>query len=176
MTLAYAGLSILDYALWWHKPLDVHFPIPVTEEIHPNPPNSDAITDQGLPKTETASNPTSNPAKSMNMQLLWVFGVIGIIFGGVHCLAWSFPFPTRAEKLLWRISAIIITVTPGPYVLGWARWKRGDVISMLFGALPVQFYPFARIILFTLTFTSLRSPPPDLYRTTSWTSFIPHLG
>ncbi|KAF8331050.1 uncharacterized protein EI90DRAFT_3289562 [Cantharellus anzutake] len=176
MTLAYAALSIFIYALWWYKPLDVHFPIHVTEETRPNPPNSDAVTDQILPKMENASNPISPPVKIMETTSLWIFLVTGILFGGVHCLAWLFPFPTRAEKLLWRISAIIITVSPGP--VAWAIERQGNIETMvaLSGALSMLIYPVARIILFTLTFTSLRSPPPALYRTTSWTSFIPHLG
>ncbi|KAF8331047.1 uncharacterized protein EI90DRAFT_2996157 [Cantharellus anzutake] len=177
MTLAYAALSILVYALWWHKPLDVHFPICVTEEAHPDSPNPDAITDQALPKMENTSNPASPPADTIEPSSLWILVVTGIIFGGVHCLAWSFPFPTRAETLLWRISAIIITVGPGPFAWGMARWEKKDYFSgRLFGGSTMLFYPVARVILFTLTFTSLRSPPRDLYRTTSWTSFIPHLG
>ncbi|KAF8331027.1 uncharacterized protein EI90DRAFT_2921046 [Cantharellus anzutake] len=176
MTLAYAALSILIYALWWHKPLDVHFPIPVTEETHPDPQNSEAIADQVMPKMENASNPTSPPAETLETTSLWILAVTGIIFGGIHCLAWSFPFPTRAEKLLWRISAIIITLGPGSLAWSYVRQEYAEDIIGFFGGLPLALYPFARIILFTLTFTSLRSPPPTLYRTISWTSFIPHLG
>ncbi|KAF8328671.1 uncharacterized protein EI90DRAFT_3064192 [Cantharellus anzutake] len=160
-------------ALWWHKPLDVHFSIDVTEETEPNPSSSEAVTDPVLPKTENTSNPISPAAKIMEANPIWIFLVTGIIFGGIHCLARSYPFPTCVEKLLWRISAIVITVGPGP--LGWAlvsSAKRSESLLTLF----MLFYAIARIILFTLTFTSLRSPPPDLYRTTSWTSFIPHLG
>ncbi|KAF8331060.1 uncharacterized protein EI90DRAFT_2972676 [Cantharellus anzutake] len=173
MTFAYAALSILVYALWWHKPLNVHFPIYVREMTRPNPPNPDAITDHVLPKTENA---TSLTAKIMKTNPSWIFLVTGIIFGGVHCFAWSFPFPTRAEKLLWRISVIIITVGPGP--LAWAVERQGkdEGIIMLFFFLFMLIYPIARVILFILTFTSLRSPPPNFYRTTSWASFIPHLG
>ncbi|KAF8331045.1 uncharacterized protein EI90DRAFT_3016499 [Cantharellus anzutake] len=176
MTLAYAALSILVYALWWHKPLDVHFPIHVMEETEPNPSNSDAVTDPILPKTENVSNPTSPAAKIMEASPIWIFLVTGIIFGGIHCLAWSYPFPTRAEKLLWRISAIIITVGPGPFAWVIERQGQEGNVLMIFANLSIFLYAIARIILFTLTFTSLRSPPPNLYRTTSWTSFIPHLG
>ncbi|KAF8331038.1 uncharacterized protein EI90DRAFT_1056072 [Cantharellus anzutake] len=122
MTLAYAALSILC-ALWWHKPLDVHFPIHVTEETQPNPLNSDTITDQVLP-----ANLTSFAAKIMALNPAWILGITGVVFGGVHCLAWSFPFPTRVEKLLWCIFAIIITVSPGPFA--WAMGKgRGLHVS-----------------------------------------------
>ncbi|KAF8315083.1 uncharacterized protein EI90DRAFT_366493 [Cantharellus anzutake] len=222
MTLAYAALSILVCALWWYKPLDVHFPIHVTEETQTIPSNPDVITDQVLPKTGTgdAANPSSSTAKILETNPLWILGVTGVIFGGIHCLAWPFPFPTRAEKLLWRISAIIITVGPGPLAWAMEKQERDEGISAFLLGLSMLFYPIARIILFTvlarpttgrgpwielkintielisslrqlpeavgtgcwscqystLTFMSLRSPPPGLYRTTSWMSFIPHLG
>ncbi|KAF8331701.1 uncharacterized protein EI90DRAFT_2841839, partial [Cantharellus anzutake] len=128
----------------------------------------------------------------------------GIIFGGIHCLAWSFPFPTPKETLLWRISAIIIVACPIPYALHMSirritllpadniyRSALGDFrftithcqatdvcssVVELCGLLMEASYIIARITLLVLTFTSLRSPPPDLYRTPSWTSFLPHLG
>jgi hypothetical protein len=33
------------------------------------------------------------------------FGTIigGAVFGGVHCVAWNFQFPTTMERLLWRV-------------------------------------------------------------------------
>ncbi|KAF8331026.1 uncharacterized protein EI90DRAFT_3154710 [Cantharellus anzutake] len=176
MTVAYAALSILVCALWWHKPLDVHFPIHVTEETEPNPSNSDAVADPALPKTENTSNPTSPAAKLMETSPTWIFLVTGIIFGGVHCLAWSFLFPTHAEKLLWRISAIIMTVSPGASAWAIERLEKDEGTSEFLLSLSMLFYAIARIILFTLTFTSLQSPPAALYRTISWTSFIPHLG
>ncbi|KAF8331719.1 uncharacterized protein EI90DRAFT_2871186, partial [Cantharellus anzutake] len=33
MTLAYAALCIFLYVLWWHKPVNIQFPIHVTEEF-----------------------------------------------------------------------------------------------------------------------------------------------
>ncbi|KAF8315079.1 uncharacterized protein EI90DRAFT_366202 [Cantharellus anzutake] len=132
LQLLWFTIHILLCALWWHKPLDVHFPIHVTEETHPNPLNSDAITDQVLP-----ANPTSFAAKIVALNPAWILGITGVVFGGVHCLAWSFPFPTRAEKLLWRIFAIIITVSPGPFA--WAMGK-GRGIHMSSGILSAFFF------------------------------------
>ncbi len=34
------------------------------------------------------------------------------IFGAIHCIAWNSKFPSRAESILWRISAIIVTTAP----------------------------------------------------------------
>ncbi|KAF8318569.1 uncharacterized protein EI90DRAFT_2881433, partial [Cantharellus anzutake] len=101
--------------------------------------------------------------------------ITGAIFGGVHCSAWSFPFPTHAESLIWRICAVYITIAPtlgiGAFEIlsstkfddfdEWPVWATGTI------------YVVSRIILFALTFASLRSPSLSLYRTPSWSSFIP---
>ena len=36
----------------------------------------------------------------------------GTIFGGLHCLAWNFHFPTPGEVLGWRICSVATTVLP----------------------------------------------------------------
>ena len=38
--------------------------------------------------------------------------VVGLVFGGIHCIAWTFVFPSDIEQLLWRISALSVTCTP----------------------------------------------------------------
>jgi len=39
------------------------------------------------------------------------FGATGLIYGGLHCLAWDTPFPTDLERLLWRLSSVTISST-----------------------------------------------------------------
>ncbi|KAF7977362.1 hypothetical protein HWV62_3953 [Athelia sp. TMB] len=38
--------------------------------------------------------------------------VIALVFGSVHCIAWSYVYPSYTEQLLWRISAATIVVVP----------------------------------------------------------------
>jgi hypothetical protein len=42
------------------------------------------------------------------------FGALlgGTIFGGLHCLAWNFHFPTHREALGWRICSVATTALP----------------------------------------------------------------
>ncbi|KAF8312576.1 uncharacterized protein EI90DRAFT_3093419 [Cantharellus anzutake] len=176
MTLAYVALNVIVYVLWWHKPVNVQFPIHVTEEF---PPTSE--TNQQALKVETGADPTT-PVKEVGTPgLAFIFAATGIIFGGIHCFAWSFPFPTYVEMILWRISAIYITAAP--VVLALSVWVAGhaavDHVSDV-GAgvvlLSGPVYAIARVILLVLTFTSLRSPPPDLYQTPSWSLLLPHFG
>jgi len=38
--------------------------------------------------------------------------IISILFGLIHCLGWSLIFPSGAERLIWRVSAVIISALP----------------------------------------------------------------
>ena len=35
--------------------------------------------------------------------------VVGLVFGGIHCVGWFFSFPSDAEAILWRVSSAVIT-------------------------------------------------------------------
>ncbi|KAF8331690.1 uncharacterized protein EI90DRAFT_2972306 [Cantharellus anzutake] len=173
MTLAYAALSVFVYVLWWNKPVNIQCAIHVTKET------SDKNLDQPTPKTELQVDADlvqlSGPQET---EVLFIFAVTGMIFGGIHCFAWSFPFPTHTEMILWRVSAIYITVAPVVAMfVGWVADQVGEAIGAGVILVPISVvYACARVILFVLTFSSLRSPPPDLYQTPSWSSFLPHLG
>lgn len=56
------------------------------------------------------------------------FGVIasGTLFGGLHCLAWDFSFPTYWEALTWRISSIMICVLPPLSIVPVGFWIRSN--------------------------------------------------
>ncbi|KAG2062735.1 hypothetical protein BDR04DRAFT_961458, partial [Suillus decipiens] len=102
--------------------------------------------------------------------------LMATIFGGIHCMAWFFTFPTYLEQVLWRISAAAITCTPwlgvltslflivpnSPYAVGFSLY-----------ALYVIFYVVGRAILLVLMFTTLHNLPPDAYKTVSWISLVP---
>ncbi|KAI4594750.1 hypothetical protein KJ359_007553 [Pestalotiopsis sp. 9143b] len=38
--------------------------------------------------------------------------ISALVFGAVHCSAWNFEFPTRAELILWRIASVLSTLVP----------------------------------------------------------------
>ncbi|KAF8331654.1 uncharacterized protein EI90DRAFT_2920002 [Cantharellus anzutake] len=176
MTLAYAALFVIVYMLWWYKPLNIRFPIQVTNEsptTSPRPVPETKVA-QLKPKRVTDAMLASAVKEVKDKELIWIFLTTGIVFGGIHCSAWSFPFPTSTERLLWRISAIIITVAPVFIVLG--IWIASNAVGLVIVFTGSFSYAAARVILLVLTFAPLRSPPPDLYRTPSWSSFLPHFG
>jgi len=38
--------------------------------------------------------------------------MVAMVFGAIHCVAWSFAFPSRAEQVLWRVSSVAVTCIP----------------------------------------------------------------
>ncbi|KAF8193348.1 hypothetical protein BJ912DRAFT_1141829 [Pholiota molesta] len=103
---------------------------------------------------------------------------IGTLFGVVHLVpSWFLAFASPQEKWLWRVSAIVITVEP--ISMGcWCYFMPVGGVS-LHGIIGVCIagpcYIISRIILLTLSLTSLRSLPSGALQTIEWTTFIPHL-
>ena len=107
--------------------------------------------------------------------------LVTMVFGGIHCIAWSFAFPSPTEQLLWRISSIAITGTPLAFISAFFIFNQqlhyNPVSAILFIAifLLAFFYPVSRILLLVLSLTTLRSLPPSAYQTVQWTTFLPHI-
>jgi hypothetical protein len=49
-------------------------------------------------------------ADSSSINFYIALAAAGTVYGGLHLLAWNGPFPTRAERILWRASGFIIAV------------------------------------------------------------------
>jgi len=114
----------------------------------------------------------------------------GSVFGGLHCLAWNFEFPTPAELLVWRICSVAITCLPPLTVLPLGMWMRlhpagirrteGSprakfvmaIILVGFFLLP---YVLARLFLLVEVFRSLLFLPPEAFVDT-WSGAFPHWG
>lgn len=247
VTLAFATLNFVTYALWWNKPVDVQVPFLVGDR--PGERQDPVEDDGGWSKMASIWNrirkaiksvpvtiwrgvrhaidrrlyfvldvldfifypisvlwemwlgfddpiepqskrvPTFHAGKLTNNEPLYV-GLVAqmfaTIFGGIHCLAWSFHFPTHTEQLLWRISSLTITCVP-PCVIGTVLLhsfvKKGRVsqylsdklLSMIIIISLPALYVLARLSLLVLAFMSLRSLPFEAYRTVHWTTFIPHI-
>lgn len=63
------------------------------------------------------------------VQAAWLAGgTSGLLYGGLHCLAWNAPFETEVEAILWRISSVMITGVAGvlaPSMLAFPDTTRG---------------------------------------------------
>ena len=105
---------------------------------------------------------------------------IAAVLGGIHCIAWSFQFPSPQEQLAWRISAAFITAEPILFGL-LIHLDKCQVtilsicIKALFISLSVMYF-VARILLLILPCITLRALPPSALIEIQWTSLIPHIS
>ncbi|KAF9471914.1 hypothetical protein BDN70DRAFT_998425 [Pholiota conissans] len=113
--------------------------------------------------------------------------LLGVLFGGIHCVDWDYVFPTHEEMVIWRASAVIITavaamgvIVSSTLYLG-QRNRRDEVVNSLWGesllwvgAIGLIPYAVARVLLLVEAFVSLRDLPQDALLDVRWTSFIPH--
>lgn len=79
---------------------------------------SDFIPELGpSPIPNDGSHRASEQPLPISDFLFWTLGTLGtfyggIPFGGLHCLAWNSPFPTRAELIIWRVCSVATTCLP----------------------------------------------------------------
>ena len=101
---------------------------------------------------------------------------ITLVFGGIHCIGWSFHFPSHTEQLLWRISSIAITGVPLAFqCLDVIETETSITIPWGIFVLILLLYVFSRVVLLVLSLTTLRSLPPSALQTVEWTTFLPHV-
>jgi hypothetical protein len=101
--------------------------------------------------------------------------LITMLFGGIHCIGWSFQCPSHAEQLLWRISAIAITGIPlGVTCMALVNGTYIGIPTGVF-TVPLIFYVLSRLILLVLSLVTLRSLPSSALNTVEWTTFLPHI-
>ena len=206
VTLAYAAMNLVIYIFWWNKPLNVNRPVRVFRKS--DPITSDHGSESESESAPVAERSTSekitifilggqdefvnlsleakiprfwacSTAKDVAIADIIVLGV-GVCFGAIHCIAWSFSFPTYAELSIWRISCVAITSVPvyAPLIF----FLSQKLSRMGYGALyfwgPLSggiLYILARAATLVLAFSSLRDLPPGVYETVHWTTFIPHV-
>ncbi|KAF7985794.1 hypothetical protein HWV62_429 [Athelia sp. TMB] len=199
MTLAYTVFTVAMYAAWWHKPLNIGCAIRVAGD-RPRNTDRDGTSWAELlhhwrsPARDTLdrhkrvptfwSSAYSHPGSRIPVQADIAALAVAMVFGAVHCAAWSYAFPTLKEKLIWRASAVVIAAIPVPIVFSFLVLNPlfGDVeqgfmsgpVTFIYLTLAAITYVPARILLLVLTFTTLRDLPPSAFQTVQWTTLIPH--
>ena len=107
--------------------------------------------------------------------------VTATIFGGIHCVASSFQFPSYNEKAIWVVISAGAAGSPAFWVaivmiasyFESSQEASQETMKILSGvAIACVIF---RVMLLVLTFIALRSLPLDVYKTVQWTSFIPHM-
>ena len=135
-------------------------------------------TDTGMERDELAS--------------IFVMPVVGVVFGGIHCIGWFFSFPSSDEAMMWRISSAVLTGTAFilPIFLSFvffclffseffsrifssSNYRR--IIFTIFFSIILLVYVVSRLLLLGEAFISLRHLTPGMLVLAKWTSFVPHI-
>jgi hypothetical protein len=222
VTLAYTIMNVGIYIAWWDKPRNVDRPIRVFEPPYEVPKQGSSepskkdwkwfvqylrdsliLRTDDVKLTTCSSVPTfysGKPNKGRDfLPSVYVPSAVGVVFGAIHFIAWSYSFPSHTEQLLWRISSVAMVGVPvcvlvvsGLAPLGIWLDEREDessifgiclalvglvviflfFVSMVLGPLV---YAFARVTTFVLAFKTLSSLPAAAFQTIPWTKWIPHV-
>ncbi|KAF7984855.1 hypothetical protein HWV62_10817 [Athelia sp. TMB] len=200
MTLAYTVITVAMYIAWWDKPLNVSCAVRVpAEEVEGEKVEEyDSVWDRILAYVIGLQDDYVDLRECTRVPTFWAGDVdddydfitadviallVAMVFGAVHCIAWSYPFQSHLEQQLWRASAIAIVAVPAAlavstimaaYVGDLLGVGRNTVGAILYVPLAL-IYIAARIILILISFSSLRMLPAGVYQTVQWTTFVPHI-
>lgn len=111
----------------------------------------------------------------------------GILFGVIHIAGWNFDFPSHTDRMIWRVSSVLIVALLPPSLLPffWNCYSqtfnlyrislRRERFAQMFALICGFIYTLARLALLAETFRSLAYMPPPAYIST-WTENVPHFG
>ena len=201
MTLAYTMITVAMYAAWWHKPLNVRCPVRVKGDLQRRERVRSFKWTKAIDYVIGEQDYTTRLDQHDRVPTFWsssdslngniplyadiIALLVAMVFGAVHCAAWSYTFPSIAERVWWRTSAIAITAIPILMAAAFAAFDPffpPDTFDNLFDYFPFVcmglsglLYILARIVLLSLSFTTLRDLPPSALHTVQWTNFVPHI-
>jgi hypothetical protein len=211
VTLAYSMMNLFIYIFWWDKPRDVGCPIRVYENLttyHVRLNMWHTGVGGILQKVSVyalgAQDQYVRFSRERKVPMFWSGGVkdsksgsllsvratlgpsiLGIAFGAIHYIAWSYEFPSHTELVLWRTSCIAMMAVPLLSSIACAVYSPDNstiALNIIFFACVIPlavfswFYIAARIATIVMAFTTLRSLPSEAFTVIDWTTFIPHIS
>ncbi|CCA76493.1 hypothetical protein PIIN_10486 [Serendipita indica DSM 11827] len=210
ITLGHTLLTVAIYIAWWDKPYRVTFPMRVYETLPERTKEQEeakaemedanfwvmafmyAVGAQGEYIDLRSVKRVGMFYPGYNKGEGWTdsdFGgllttiIVGTVFGAVHFLAWSSPFPSTHTQFLWQFATIVMTtVPPAALVLFLFGGLMAEYVSEILGglmmlslALVPPLYFVGRGITIVLAFVTLAALPLDAYRDVAWSDFFPHI-
>ena len=107
--------------------------------------------------------------------------VVGVIFGGIHCVGWFFNFPSSAEAILWRVSSAVLTGIAFLFPILFSfvafsiRSNLGGFFAVAVSTITLLVYVVSRLLLLVEAFISLRHLTPGMLALVKWSSSIPQI-
>ncbi|KAH0556555.1 hypothetical protein GP486_005587 [Trichoglossum hirsutum] len=127
-SVAYVIYALSNYLFWWKKPLDVV--VPTSVDVVCTPAHHYSLQDMGFRRMSLLGGkfmksflgdknykPLSRIPNDYPGDLRAHFATIPmvvccVVFGGIHCIAWNFSFPSRVEKIFWHVACILSIFIP----------------------------------------------------------------
>ena len=143
-TVAFSLMAVATYAVNWWKPKDIVTTTTLKMPTFFMDADKDKRKLQGFVKRLLAPSAANDfifheSRKRIENDTVWMQGntpliwglmaISSLIFGGLHCLAWNFNFPTDTELVLWRVASLASSALP-TFTLG---------VSLLLGFLSTTF-------------------------------------
>ncbi|KAK1851265.1 hypothetical protein CCHR01_06105 [Colletotrichum chrysophilum] len=207
-TAAFALMAVLTYLASWWKPKDISEPTYTRHSSTGEWKSTPQMVQPSLWFKSPATAANSEVSKRLHSgervpnDVAWMGGrtslmtsflaVSSLRFGGIHCLAWNFEFPSRTELILWRsacvVAAILPTITLGVSTLlshlsetrldrELSQLENGiSKTSKVLSITSYMVYSVARLLIMVQLFTSLRSTPADVYEVTPWVNLLPKIS
>ncbi|KAF5366085.1 hypothetical protein D9757_012383 [Collybiopsis confluens] len=103
-----------------------------------------------------------------------------MIFGAIHCVAWTSQFPSGQEEILWRVCSLLVACIPIYLALFNVLTARFETSWWFYPLLvpyviAVLMYILARLSLLVQGFLALRALPPAALEAVQWTNYLPHI-
>ncbi|KAL2044871.1 hypothetical protein N7G274_002646 [Stereocaulon virgatum] len=152
-----------------------------------------------LPIKTFGNSKTTPPGGSTIADIIYI-QTFALAYLGIHLAGWNFSFPTPIERILWRISSLVLlgslifylnAVAFGTVASGWlARTffnnHEATTILQVASLLPrwaavllhlpmFIIYGLARTYIIVEGFASMRALPKTAYGSINWSNFVPHL-
>lgn len=202
VTLAYIAINFGTSIAWWNKPRNINYPIQVFKEpLEPDTASqggwADKIfffitgtQDEHVNLHHQKKVPVFYSGKPTTTEVIVGSDVItlvaGVIFGAVHCIAWSFEFSSSTQALLWRLSSVTITSVPFILIVSFIVMLYQDeqdnmranllmFLSFSIMLLSGIMYVACRFITLVIALLSLSSLPQGALQAVYWTTLIPHI-
>ncbi|KAK4223177.1 hypothetical protein QBC38DRAFT_57928 [Podospora fimiseda] len=126
-TLSFSALAVCTYAVNWSKPRNIlqptilRLPTLKSRKDYRGHQVHSFMSRLWYPSSE---NPALDRLRDdrVSNDFVWMDGEVPLIwtllavsspfFGGLHCLAWYFEFPTNIEKTAWRVASVVSGALP----------------------------------------------------------------
>lgn len=116
------------------------------------------------------------------LSIILSFSAAGLIYGGLHALAWFAHFESLTERWLWRVSACVV-MGGLPVIYFFVKLADEasnryyiDIVTIIFLGSTILVYILARGYLVVECFINLFNLPAGVYEVPSWSAYFPHIS